>query len=118
MQTNEAGVVPVETKVVVKLLPVENKVGSLIVPEDVRERQQMAQIDAEIIAVGPMAFSDGLDADGNVRYWPAPIPKPGDRVKISRYSGQSANGESLKAPTGDEPVYRIINDKDVAAICI
>lgn len=115
---NESGLLPVGTTAVVRLIPVEEKIGSLYVPQESRERQQMAQIDAELIAVGPLAFSDGMDIGGVVRYWPEPRPKAGDRVKISRYAGQATdNAQAMMAPkAGDAPVYRIVQDKDVVAI--
>lgn len=97
---------PVEYKCVVKLLDLEETdpvlaravAAGIQLSSPVREREQQAQVRARMVAVGGNAFED----------WRGDIPKPGDMVVIAKYSG-------LIFEDGDNS-YRIINDKDVAAI--
>ena len=118
--TNESGLIPLDTKVVVKLTPVTKKIGSIVVPDEARERQQLAQIDAEIIALGPMAFMEGRNDDGTPIPWLDPVPKVGDRVRVTRYAGQDTRTpqDLLKDTASDEPQYRIVNHTDICAIVV
>lgn len=100
------GIAPVEFKVLVKPSAVEvdpalarAKAAGIQLPQDVLERELMAQIVAELLAVGGNAFED----------WKPPIPKVGDTVLIAKYSGISVKGAD-----GEE--YRMLNDKDISGI--
>ena len=91
---------PVEYKCVVKLHAVEevSKGGIVLSTQGIKAREQQAQVKGELMAIGGNAFED----------WKGDIPEVGQTVLIAKYSG-------LVYPDGDEE-YRIINDKDVAAI--
>lgn len=97
-------IIPLDYRVLVELDPAEEKSkGGIFMPEQLKQRLEMAGTKARIISMGQMAFTDG---DG-VKYRDA--PKEGDRVLIGKYSGQP--------PTpGDEDLRRICNDKDVIAV--
>lgn len=69
--------------------------GGIQIPEDVVAREEMAQIFATLIAVGPQAWK-GL----------TPAAAPGDRVMIAKFTGQLFTG-----PDGRR--YRVIHDLDV-----
>lgn len=104
--SNPAGVIPVEYKVLVKPSEVEvdpvlarAKAQGLQLPQEVLEKEFAAQIVAELIAVGGNAFSD----------WRPPIPLVGQTVLVAKYAGVF-----LKGADGEE--YRMMNDKDVAGI--
>ena len=93
---------PVEYKVLIKLDELKEKTaGGIIMPDDRRDRDQWAQTEAELIAVGGDAFKD-WNPEG-------PIPKVGDRVLVSKYAGER--------PDKDESnPLRICQDKDICAI--
>lgn len=92
---------PVEFKVLVKPDHVEQVTGNIIIPDIVRDRQQISQDKATIISVGGNAFED----------WQEPIPKIGDRVLINRHSGYV-----FKDKDDNHQEYRVINDKDITMI--
>jgi chaperonin GroES len=101
-----AGLMPVEFKVLVKPSAVEvdpalrrAKEAGLQLPPEVLEREFMAQIVAELIAVGGNAFED----------WKPPIPAAGNRVLIAKYAGVTVKG-------ADGQEYRMLNDKDISGI--
>lgn len=103
---NAAGVNPVEFKVLVKPSAIEvdpalarAKAAGLQLPPEVLERELMAQIVADLVAVGGNAFED----------WRPPIPAPGMRVLIAKYAGVT-----LRGADGEE--YRMLNDKDISGI--
>ena len=93
---------PVEFKVLVKLIEIgEKTVGGIIIPDERHDRDQWAQTEAELIAVGGNAFEDWNEK--------GPIPKVGDRVLVSKYAGER--------PDKDESnPHRICMDKDICAI--
>jgi co-chaperonin GroES (HSP10) len=98
--TNTSGIQPVELKVLVYPDPIDEKVGSIYMPETVRDKESRAQVEATLIAVGGHAFDD----------WKKPIPKPGERVYMGKYAG-------IKDITGvDGKVYNLIRDNDILAI--
>lgn len=91
---------PVEYKVLVKPHPVEeiSSGGIVIATGTQKDREQMAQVKADILAVGGNAFED----------WQGKIPAVGDSCYIAKYAGYVVREGS------DE--YRIINDKDICAV--
>jgi co-chaperonin GroES (HSP10) len=98
---NESGVIPVEYKVVVLPDEVEEKIGSIHIPDTVRDKQKHRTVKATLVAAGGNAW------DG----WSEPIPSPGDRVYVAVGAGIVHEG-----PDGKE--YRIVNDKDIAGILV
>lgn len=102
---NATGILPTEYKVLVKPKDIEEKVGSIYIPEQVKDRDQHAQIEGDLVAISPLAFS----YDG----WPDGARKPqvGDRVFYAKYSGAEVEGKDGKK-------YRLINDKDIGAVLV
>lgn len=97
---NHSGIQPVELKVLVLPDTIEEKVGSLYMPETVRDKESRAQVKATLIACGGNAFDD----------WKPPIPVPGDRVYMGKYAG-------IKDITGnDGKIYNLIRDNDILAL--
>lgn len=102
------GISPVEYKVVIRPVQdsgeIEFKSGfKLLKPDDVKERDQHAAIEGEIVAISPLAFTYEQWPDG------ARKPQVGDTAIFARYSGNTIKGN-------DGVEYRIMNDKDVIAI--
>lgn len=92
---------PTEYRCLIRLDPVESKtIGGIILPDESRDRNQMAQTEATLVAKGGNAFED----------WGDPIPKEGDRVLVAKYAGD-------RPKTGDlGDLHRLCNDKDITAI--
>ena len=74
--------------------------GGIAIPDEVLERDEMAQIFAQIVKLGPTCW---YDEGGQKR------AKVGDRVMIAKYVGQLITG-------ADGLRYRVINDKDVLCV--
>ena len=104
MTTNDTGIQPLEYRVLIRLEPQPDKIGSVHVPDQYRERLQMAGVRATLIAVGGLAFTQD-----NGEPWPD-APKPGDQVVVEQYSGQPPKAGDL------ECLLRVCNDKDVVAV--
>ncbi len=99
--TNEAGLEPVGHFLVVRMEEAEEtSAGGILLPQDVRDREEMSGIRATIIAIGPEAWSDK----------PSPWARVGDRVMISKFSGQLWKVGNTKYR------YRVITDLSIAAI--
>ena len=93
-------IVPVEYKVLIKLDEMQKTTsGGIIIPDERHERDQMAQTEATLIAVGGNAFED----------WNGDIPVVGDRVLVSKYAGERPNKDESNP-------YRLCVDKDICAI--
>lgn len=103
--SNPSGIRPTEFRVLVRPVEVEAKTkGGIIIPDEKKERDQYAVMEATIIECSPLAFT--YEAN-----WPvdADKPKAGDRVVIAKYSGALIKGK-------DGVEYKLVADKDVAAI--
>lgn len=101
--SNPSGIYPTEYKVLILPKQVDEKTkGGIIIPDQTKERDQFAQMEGEIVAVSPLAFTydDWKEASS---------PKVGDRVLFAKYAGASVIGKDGKE-------YRICNDKDLAAV--
>jgi len=100
---NPSGIMPTEYKILVApKLTADKTAGGIILPDDTKHRDQHAQMEGTIVAVSPLAFSYDNWKD-------ASPPKVGDRILFAKYSGAVVKGR-------DGVDYRIINDKDCAAV--
>lgn len=94
-----SGIYPLEYKVLVlPEQPTEKSKGGIYIPDETRDKQEMAEVEGRLIAVGPLAFED----------W-GTKPILGALVHFAKYAGVYVKGN-------DGLNYRIINDKDVLAI--
>ena len=101
MTTNTSGIRPIEFNVLIKPKPVEEmSKGGIHLPEQFREKEQVAAIEGTVIAVSPTAFTYEDNAQR---------AEPGDHVMFAKYAGMRVKGE-------DGEDYLIVKDKDVAAI--
>lgn len=99
MEEFNPGAVPVGPRVLVWPIPAEEKSdGGIIIAQQTREREDMAQVRAIVVALGFEAFQDC------VANW----TKRGDTVLIAKYAGLYHTG-----PDGKQ--YRVINDTDIVA---
>lgn len=98
------GVAPKEYNVIVAppVFPEKDGNSSILIPEEVREKMEMAMQIVRIVATSPLAFNYD-------QYPPNAKPCVGDAVWIARYAGGEFEGK-------DGRVYRIIKDKDVGAV--
>lgn len=104
---NASGFVPIDKRVLVLPDVAPEKVGSLIMPQSKIERDQYAQCDATLVAVGETAWAEASnEAERFGLSFTAPAP--GDRVLIAKYGGTMLEGRDGKQ-------YRIMNDEDVIA---
>lgn len=101
---------PVGIRMVVRPLPKENKTkGGLIITEDTMEMVNYMQSLAQVVAVGPDAYTD------TDRFPNGPWCKPGDIVLIHPHEGQTVE---VQATAGSEEYtrFKVINQDGVRAI--
>jgi chaperonin GroES len=88
--------------VLVAVEPAEQKTaGGIILPDATKDKNQIVQQRGRIVSVGPVAF-DFADFAGSE-------PKPGDAIMFAKLAGFKATGK-------DDREYRVILDRDVAAM--
>lgn len=100
--TNPSGLSPMEFNCVVMLDKVEDKVGSIIIPQSKQDTDKVANQEGMLVATSPHAFSYAEWPQGSRQ------PQPGDRVLFSRYSG------AIHERNGRE--FRILKDRDIVAV--
>lgn len=99
---NDTGIEPVEFRCVVRLDPKEKITpGGIYIPEERRDRDQMAATEGTLLAVGGNAFQD----------WAGRKPVAGDRIMVSKYAGITREAD----PTD---LIRVVNDKEILAILV
>jgi co-chaperonin GroES (HSP10) len=107
LSINPTGIQPTEFKVLILPKAVQEKIGSLFLPEQAKESEKWATIEGTLIACSPLAFTyakeEEWEASGGSK------PKPGDRVLFAKYAGVRHKGS-------DGTDYIIANDKDVLAV--
>jgi co-chaperonin GroES (HSP10) len=102
--TNKSGILPTEYKVLIEPIEVQNKIGSIYIPDETKDRDQYAQMKGILVAASPLAFTYD-DWKGN----DSAKPKPGDTVLFAKCAGAVVDGKDGKK-------YRLANDKDIAAV--
>jgi chaperonin GroES len=99
-----AGLQPVEFNVLIAPEEVEERTkGGIILPGQTKETDQLAATKGRLVAVSPLAFTYESWPEGSRR------PEVGDVVWFAKYGGTLVTGEDGKE-------YRLLKDKDVAAI--
>lgn len=102
MNLNTSGIRPTGYKVLVRPKEVEQKIGSVWIPDDHKEKQEFARQEGVLVAVSPVAF--------NYETFPAgTAPQEGQTVIYAKYAGFLHKG-------ADGVEYRVINDQDIVAI--
>lgn len=103
---NTSQINPTEYKVLIAPIVVDEKTkGGIILPDEHKDREQFAQMQGTLIAVSPLAFTYA-DAEA---WGKAQKPKPGDKVMFAKFAGAAIKGMDGKD-------YRLVNDKDIAAV--
>lgn len=103
---NESGVFPTEYKVLISPIKVDEKTkGGIILPDEHKDREQFAQMQGTLVAISPLAFTYADKTD----WGEAAKPKPGDKVLFAKFAGAAVKGK-------DGNDYRLVNDKDIAAV--
>jgi chaperonin GroES len=102
--TFDPGWKPCGHRVLVHPIKVEETTsGGIVLAASLVEKEDMAQIDAVVITIGPEAWAD------RPGHGDRPWCQVGDTVMIARYSGLLRKGR-------DGQEYRVINDLDVVAV--
>lgn len=104
---NPSGIIPFDQRVLVRHDKVEEKVGSIILPDSERDKKKYAQTKATIIAVGQLAWWEAK-RDAQAAGITPHLPTVGDRVLVGRYTGDTHKGVDGKD-------YVVLNDADVIA---
>lgn len=100
---NKSGIQPTEFNVLIKPKAVDEKTkGGIIIPDESKDREQFAQMEGELIAISPLAFTYDEWKTGKP-------PKIGDRVLFAKFAGAKVTGK-------DGIDYRLCKDKDVGAV--
>lgn len=94
---NSSGLRPVGRAVLVKPYAVEEKVGSIILPAQVREKDQLAEQRAVVVEIGPTSWMGE----------PTPRAEVGDKIYFSKWAGYNTIGPA------DGEMYRVVNDSDI-----
>jgi co-chaperonin GroES (HSP10) len=104
-----AGILPIEHKVLLKPVTVEEKFAgtSLYKPTSTQEQEKWATVKGTVIAVSGLAFNyatpQEYEALGGLK------PKVGDVVYYAKHAGVW-----IKADDGEE--YLMVNDQDILAV--
>ena len=103
--TNPTGIIPTEYKVLVAPKPVEEKIGSIIIPDMSKDAEKYTTVEGTIIDISHLAFTYATETE-----WDGHKPKAGQRVIYAKYAGVR-----IKSPK-DGREYLLVNDKDVCAL--
>ena len=84
--------------------------ANLVRPEETRRLEEFAQVAAQVIALGPLAYTG---KKFGWKWWKRRWCKPGDFVMMRAYSGTRF---SVRSETGEDAVYALINDDTVQGV--
>lgn len=93
---------PVGWRVLIKVEVLDEKHGSIFLPEQFREDQKYVAVLGTIVKIGPLAWQGEQMRDAG------PWAKVGDRVIFSKHAGQRLD------VNGSE--YRLLNDDEIFGV--
>jgi co-chaperonin GroES (HSP10) len=101
--SNLSGIRPTGPTILVLPLEIEKTTSSgiIVAAGDKAKREQMAQAEGEVVAIGDMAWIDQPSKE--------PWCKVGDKILFAKFAGMVIEGKD-----GNE--YRLISDLDVKAV--
>lgn len=102
---NKSGYEPMDDRLLVKMDTASATTGGVFLTEDAIEKHTLASETGVIIAVGPNAF---VWNESGTRPWVGDRPAPGDRIYVSKYSGQTLYGD-------DRELYRVMDSRCIGA---
>ena len=108
---NNSGHKAYDKAVIVRMDTVDEKIGSIIIPEKEREKQQFAEVYGLLVSAGANAFGEATE-EAKRRGIEPDVPRPGDRVTVTKYAGYLLH----KSNTKDGNEYRVCNDEDIIAL--
>lgn len=94
---NKSGLEPLGRAVLVRMYEPEKKANLIEIPDSIKERSQVMESRAQVIAIGACAWDDEA----------VPRCAVGDRVIVTRMAGYVARGPA------DGELYRLVNDRDI-----
>lgn len=95
---NNSGIKPVNCNVLIEADVVDEKIGSVFLPQNKQEQNQHAQTQGVIVALCDDAFHEMKER-----------PEIGNRVCFARYAGSEVTG-------ADGEKYRLLKDIDVTGV--
>lgn len=100
---NTSGIEPTEFNCLVQPEEIGDKIGSIMLADETKDRHQAMATKGRLVAASPLAFT--------YEDWPKEARKPqiGDTVIIAKGAGVLVEGLDGKK-------YRLVKDKDVCAI--
>jgi co-chaperonin GroES (HSP10) len=108
MLENKSGYFPMGYNVLVTQEKVQEKIGSIFIPDEHKDRQQFKVGVGVIVAVGELAWTLGKPNDPD--FWSYQVrPTVGTKVKFTEYAGEAFTGK-------DDERYLILQDRDILAI--
>ncbi len=102
---NHTGILPTEYKVLIAPKAVEEKIGSIIIPEMTKDAEKYATVEGTIIDISHLAFTYATEAE-----WAGHKPRAGQRVIYAKYAGVRIKSSK------DGKEYILANDKDIVAV--
>ena len=105
---NKSGFTPTRYHLIVKMEKVEDKVGNIVLPDELKTRKQFAQQTGTVVALGELAFTLGTPGTDAFRALKVQ-PKPGDMVLFGQYGG-----EKFKGLDGEE--YQLLSDEQIFGV--
>ncbi len=109
----DPGLAPLGSRVLVQIRLPKRKVGSIIVPDQVKDTDADNMQTAKVVSIGPAAFRNR----DTLALWPeGEWVTPGEFVRVPKYAGDRF---SVPHPAPDEPgekvIFAIFNDLDLTA---
>jgi|TARA_A100000171_G_scaffold36580_2_gene35309 co-chaperonin GroES (HSP10) len=85
--------------------------GGIYIPDEIRQREQLATVVAYVLKVGPLAYKDPAKFGD----WVEPWCKEGEWVCIGRYAGSrfKIDGGEIRIINDDEVIATILEPGDV-----
>lgn len=95
---NESGITPIGDRAVIKVMEAETKTsGGIILPEQYKDKKDMAQLEATLL-------ESGETADMELAVW----PQAGDTVLITKYAGLLYTRNDIE--------YRLVRGEDIVGM--
>jgi len=103
----DPGILPMGVNILVQIMTEMDKIGSIHLPDEAKDRVKWNEMTARVIALGPLAYRNPNTGEA---FAEGDWCSPGDFIRIPKYGGDRSE---VVLPNGAKALFLLCKDREV-----